>query len=95
MTLQGPQTPSLAYTPYPGNRVVRSRDAKITVYLKTAHASLMADEDMLAEALFDIPDPQSSITRAGYCRCAVRHLQAPHRGCVATEYVKRFAGDQC
>lgn len=51
-----PQALALGYTPDFGCGVVATRNDNITMYLEAPYASLMANQDMLAQTFPKVPD---------------------------------------
>ena len=59
--------------------------------LQTADRSLVADKDMLANALFDVPNAEGGVARAGDGGGTVGHFEAADGRSVAAQHVYRFA----
>ena len=78
MTGQRPETSAVGDAPDLGDGVVAAGHDEVSVHCETAHAGLMTDEDVLAQARVDVPDPQRRIARAGDGVPVLGHLQASH-----------------
>ena len=59
--------------------------------LKTADRSLVTDEDMLADALFDVPNAEGSVAGAGDGSGTVGHFEAANGRGVTAQHMYRFA----
>ena len=89
MASQCPQALPFRDAPYLCSCVVASADHNVSVNLQAPDARLMAYQDVFADALLEIPYPESCIPRSGYGGIGVRHLQTPNRRRVATKGVNR------
>lgn len=58
--------------------VIASGYDDVPLDLQAPHTSLVANQDVLAYTLSDIPHPQGSIPRAGNRNVGIRHLKAAY-----------------
>ena len=92
VTLQGSQTSAFANAPYAGGGIVATRDDKIAMDFQASYASLVSDENVFTQALFDIPDTKGGVPGTRYRRGSIGHFEAANCRGMAAEHVDAFAG---